>query len=154
MYKTYCLYAQGYSSAPSMFNIGCLLAFKRQASGFQHKEIFLGSTILGQTQHQGTMAPAQMADSTHQTMAKVPKLAQVFSEPSEVPCYTNWQMINVVKNWKGNIRAPRYPISNEEIEFLSKTSNIKNCCNYKNSTYFPVWPLVMAFLNCLEILDA
>ena len=55
MFKTYSLYPQGYSSAPSMFNRGCLLAFKRQASGFQHKEIFLGSTILGQTRHQGTM---------------------------------------------------------------------------------------------------
>ena len=34
--------------------------------------------------------PAQSADSTHPTMANLPKLAQVFSEPSEVPCYTNW----------------------------------------------------------------
>ena len=42
MYKTYCLYPQGYSPAPSMFNRGCLLAFKRQARGFQHKEIWLG----------------------------------------------------------------------------------------------------------------
>ena len=55
MYKTYCLYPQGYSSAPSMFNRGCLLAFKRQARGFQHKEMFLRFTILGQTRHQGTM---------------------------------------------------------------------------------------------------
>ena len=57
MYKIYQLYPQGYSSAPSMFNRGCLLAFKRQARGFQHKEISLGFTILGQTRHQSTMHP-------------------------------------------------------------------------------------------------
>ena len=35
-------------------------------------------------------APAQSTESTHPTIAKLPKLAQVFSEPTEVPCYTNW----------------------------------------------------------------
>ena len=44
MYKTYCLHPQGYSSAPSMFNRGCL-----------RKEISLSFAILGQTRHQGTM---------------------------------------------------------------------------------------------------
>ena len=48
IYKTYCLFPQGYSSAPSMFNRGYLLAFKRQAI---NKEISLGFTILGQSQH-------------------------------------------------------------------------------------------------------
>ena len=38
--------------------------------------------------------------------------------------------------------------------FFFKNYNIKNCCNYKNSIYFPVVPLVMAFPNCIEIFDA
>ena len=38
MYKTYCLYPQGYSSAPSMFNRGCLLAFRGKEGGFSIKK--------------------------------------------------------------------------------------------------------------------
>ena len=37
MQKIYCLYPQGYSSALSMFNRGCLLASKRQARVFSLK---------------------------------------------------------------------------------------------------------------------
>ena len=53
MDKIYYLYPQGYSSVPSMFNRGCLLAFKRQARGFSIKKFAF--TIYGQTRHQGTM---------------------------------------------------------------------------------------------------